>query len=844
MAAVSENSQNWRFGAFEVERRTAELRRNGVAIRLQEQPSQLLLYLLEHAGEIVTREDLRAQLWPADTFVDFDHALNTAVMKLREALGDSSEKPLYIQTLPRKGYRFVAPVSALPATNGRGAALSRAEELGVEDAAPSSTNGNNREAISGEPTSADTTPKMVRAVPPLAGAGDSSADLRGRNADEPRTHLSQAAIPRIAVIRIAVMLGAAILLAAAVFLYLRPKPVIAPARSLTRITFDEGLQSDPTWSPDGRYIAYSANRGGTTNIWMQQTSVGDPVQITTGPGPNWQPDWSPDGRYIAYRSDAGENGLFVIPALGGAGQERRIATFGYNPRWSPDGSQILFQRQSVSWPDNSKFYVVGLDGGPPRRVFDEFFRQHSSFYAKSAAWHPDGKRVTIWVRERAVPNPNPAFWTLPLDGGTPVQSEFTPQIRQRFTELAVRIGYERGDDSKFVWAPSGDALYLERTFRGARSLWRLNIDPRTLRATGIEQLTAGAGINSAPAISPDGKRLAFTAASAETSAWLYPLDADKGSITGPGTSATSPGVDAWMPTLTRDGSKLAFSGVRAGETRLWVKSLPDGRELPLFVDSYNRNNAQWSPDGTRLAYLRQLRDRVPEMISMWSAAQIMVWSAQSRQEEAVTSLSTRRSAKEPLVAQFLFDWSPDGRSLLVSKTFDLQDVTVWQVPISAAPHAELQEREIIAKPGFQIWQPYFSPDGQWIAFEATSLQDPSGQTEGRSSLYVMRATGGPWIPIVNDSNCVDKPRWSPDGKTIYFLFLPSGGSFFNVWAVHFNPETGKAVGKPFQVTSLDSPSRMIPRDMAHVEISVSQKSLVTTLEQVSGGIWVLDNVDR
>ena len=103
-------------------------------------------------------------------------------------------------------------------------------------------------------------------------------------------------------------------------------------RSLTRLTFDDGLQFGATWSPDGRFIAYSSDRGGKFDIWVQQVSGGDPVQITKGPGQNWQPDWSPDGKYIAYRSESGEGGLFVIPALGGAGLERRITAFGYYPR--------------------------------------------------------------------------------------------------------------------------------------------------------------------------------------------------------------------------------------------------------------------------------------------------------------------------------------------------------------------------------------------------------------------------------------------------------------------------------------------------------------------------------
>ena len=99
-----------RFGVFEVDLAAGELRKNGNRIRLQEQPFQILVYLLDRTGEVVTREELRQKLWPADTFVDFDHSLNTAVNKLREALGDSASSPRYVETLARRGYRFLAPV--------------------------------------------------------------------------------------------------------------------------------------------------------------------------------------------------------------------------------------------------------------------------------------------------------------------------------------------------------------------------------------------------------------------------------------------------------------------------------------------------------------------------------------------------------------------------------------------------------------------------------------------------------------------------------------------------------------------------------------------------------------
>ncbi len=107
-SAIPANSV--RFGVYEFDLRSGELRKHGIRIKLQEQPCQILAILLEHRGEMVAREELQRRLWPSDTFVDFDHSLNTAVMRLREALNDSSENPRFIETLPRRGYRFVAPV--------------------------------------------------------------------------------------------------------------------------------------------------------------------------------------------------------------------------------------------------------------------------------------------------------------------------------------------------------------------------------------------------------------------------------------------------------------------------------------------------------------------------------------------------------------------------------------------------------------------------------------------------------------------------------------------------------------------------------------------------------------
>jgi cholera toxin transcriptional activator len=131
MPAFPDNSPGRiaRFGTFELDLAAGELRKNGAKLRLQEQPFQVLALLLDRAGEVVTREELREKLWPADTFVDFDHSLNTAVNKLRETLGDSASSPRYIETLARRGYRFIAPVLSSEGTRDSARPVESSEAL-------------------------------------------------------------------------------------------------------------------------------------------------------------------------------------------------------------------------------------------------------------------------------------------------------------------------------------------------------------------------------------------------------------------------------------------------------------------------------------------------------------------------------------------------------------------------------------------------------------------------------------------------------------------------------------------------------------------------------------------
>ncbi len=594
-----------------------------------------------------------------------------------------------------------------------------------------------------------------------------------------------------------------------------PRPSAPVSRALSRLTYDPGLQSEPAWSPDGRFIAYSSDRAGNFDIWVKPVGEGNAVQVTKDAAHDWQPDWSRDGSLLVFRSERDGGGLYVVPALGGA--ERKVAGLGYRPRWSPDGTRVLFSSSALQEASlREKAYIVALDGRPPEQVFVEFP------HVTSAVWHPDGERITLQGSHGTLGR---GLWTVPIAAGEPRKMELRPVVAQRAKEMGIDIN----SASSLLWGPSGRVLYFVATSRGVQNIWKVAVDPRTLSLVdGPERLTTGPGADSDIAITGDGKRLAFTTQVTNDRIWSLPFDASSGEVLGEGQAVTESGKVAIEPDLTRDGKKLVFIAERDGKEELWEKSLEDNRETLLRPhDGLGRYAPRWSRDGKRLAYRRERY--LNSERTQWSGP-IVLLSAGGGDEWLLTSPDSGLS-------EIAYDWSADGEWILASSNRGSKQWRLCLFPVSAAPHAESGMRVVAEHPDFSLWQGRFSPDERWIIFNATTLDDPI------SVIYVIPASGGPWTPLTDQNYWADKGRWFPDGRTIYFISNRMTG-FFNVWGIRFDPVKGEPVGEAFRVTSLESPGRMILPYVGSMEIAISARRLALPIEEVSGNIGVLEDVDR
>jgi DNA-binding winged helix-turn-helix (wHTH) protein len=289
-----------RFGAFELDLRSGELRKAGVRVSLQEQPFKVLECLVERPGELVTREELRQRLWQDDTFVDFEHGVNAAVKRLRETLGDSAETPQFIETLPRRGYRFIAPVEW--------------------DQPP------------------------VIAID-LATAGRGEQPLTAAQLPAPPKRWSGR---RVAASVLAILVSAAF---GGWLLSRSPTTADLPMK-VVPLTSLKGFEIGPSFSGDGTRVAFAWDGEAQDNydIYVQLVGSAEPPRrFTTEPAFEVNPVWSADDMQIAYlRRDPQrqELNIWVMSALGGRSTKVSDLAVSFGISWSPDGRYINAARVS------------------------------------------------------------------------------------------------------------------------------------------------------------------------------------------------------------------------------------------------------------------------------------------------------------------------------------------------------------------------------------------------------------------------------------------------------------------------------------------------------------------
>lgn len=376
----------FRFGSFEVDFQTQELWKNGVKLKLGGQPFAILATLLERPGALVSREELRARIWSEDTFVDFNHGLNAAVNKLREALNDSVEHPRYIETLPRRGYRFIAsldiPVPAL------------AQPTTPAGAAPSSCPEPRRLMVS--------PPRRTRRryVWAFVAALLISSIWLGRVFDR---YAAEAGERHAKASKERGTLGGQVVLRAPSIWHMdltRPndtqgRTVVTSAKDRT-----EGAQL----SPDGQKLAFMSDRSGSLEIWTINLDGSSPEKLTDL-GNCGSPRWSPDSRWIAFDAVLdGRAGVYVV-AVGGGPAKKVVADGSENmvPSWSNDGNWIYFASTRSGDP---QVWKVPVEGGPAVQV-----TQQGGFATAESL-----DRQTLYYAKTRFENPE--IWEVPTSGGT------------------------------------------------------------------------------------------------------------------------------------------------------------------------------------------------------------------------------------------------------------------------------------------------------------------------------------------------------------------------------------------------------------------------------------------
>jgi Tol biopolymer transport system component/DNA-binding winged helix-turn-helix (wHTH) protein len=563
--APANGSSKVRFGPFEANLLTQELRNNGKRIRVPAQSFQVLQKLLDHPGDLVTREQLRSLLWPSDTFVDFEHGLNATVNRLRDALHDSADRPRWIETLPKRGYRFIGTI----------------------------------------------VPPAEPAAPPITLPALPEAPARV----QPRTHSWKTAAWALGI-----SLGVAAILAG-YFLRLRPE---ASTVTLNPVPFTSyhGIETSPAFSPDGSRIAFawngdSASGGKGFDLYVKAIGSETLLRLTRHPSEWISPVWSPDGTQIAFHRLAGaDTGLYVVPALGGPERKLRSTHIPYSVaaqiNWSPDGKWISFDdplpdrpgdRMFLLSPETlevtpvphnpaclneanlnfsrtansflylcmhnlNEFEVYSLAGvGGASKLITEFTSFPNGF-----AWSPDDSQLVI----SELTDKGAELVEIPVLGGSP--RHLPRALDGTWPTLSTK-----GD--KLAYSASSNSVNIWRKDLMKPDLPAIKVISSTRQQTGAQY-------------SPDGKHIALS--SNRAGPWnIWMQDPDGSNLVQITNLADGANGPNWSP----DSKKIAFDLRRLGRYEIYIVDIDERVPRKLVTNVSQISSPAWSRDGKWIYFL-------------------------------------------------------------------------------------------------------------------------------------------------------------------------------------------------------------------------------------------------
>jgi Tol biopolymer transport system component/DNA-binding winged helix-turn-helix (wHTH) protein len=535
--------------AFEVGEWTAHpslnrLARGGEEVRVEPKVMQVLEALAETPGEVVTREQLVARVWPG-VFVS-DDVLHRAIRELRRAFGDDTSSPQYVETIRKRGYRLIAPVRSI-------------DKRPAEAVAPSSEG----------------------ATPALAPGA--TADKK----DPPR-HRSIIA-PSIL---LAGVLGAVVFALASREPSADPSPASVRFAALTSGPLNE---VDPAISPDGTRLAFAMHPdtgdAAAADIYLTGGAGQTPTRLTTHPADDHYPAWSADASTIAFvRLDAGRCDIMLMPLLRqgseapapGDRRERRLTSCGNieEPRvsWSKDGDWLI--ESFAPGPDPVRGWQIARVSTATgvREILTLPAPGTLGDYNPTVS--PDGSRIAF---VRGINGATSDLHVVPIGGGTP-----------------TRITWDNQDLVGVDWSADGQSLLYATDKAGGYTIWRVGIDGRN-----PQLVVGGAAKLKHPSVSRSTGRLTYESWGYEINLWEAPI-ADRLDLEGDLTATLRPAVqtsDQWnhSPDLSPDESRLAFISTRSGGAEVWLSNRDgsNARQLTRFGRAYLRA-PRWSRDGTAI----------------------------------------------------------------------------------------------------------------------------------------------------------------------------------------------------------------------------------------------------